>query len=140
MPRLVYATQRLRHYFLAHNLQLIVKSNPVRRVHPVEEVLGELPEVVVTATEEEPWTLYFDGSSTTNGRGAGIVLINPEGQATTLSFKLDFSCKNNVAEYEAFVMGLSTAKEMGVERMKIIGHSNMVLSQLQGSFVVKEAT
>ncbi|CAL8156185.1 unnamed protein product [Prunus armeniaca] len=45
-----------------------------------EEVLGELPEMVAVATEEEPWTLYFDGSSTTNSGGAGVVLINPEGQ------------------------------------------------------------
>ncbi|CAL9020552.1 unnamed protein product, partial [Prunus brigantina] len=109
---LVYAAQRLRHYFLAHKLQLIVKSNPVRYLltRPVlsgrlaswllqlsefditcttskaikgqavidmpalfleveestlsKEVLGELPEIVAAVTEEEPWTLYFDGSST----------------------------------------------------------------------------
>ncbi|CAL8112470.1 unnamed protein product [Prunus armeniaca] len=29
---------------------------------------------------------------------------------------------------------------MGVERMKVIGDSNLVLSQLQGNFTVKEAT
>ncbi|CAL9017729.1 unnamed protein product [Prunus brigantina] len=139
---------RLRHYFLAHKLQLIVKSDPVRYLltRPVEgsalseEVLGELPEMVATVTKEEPWTLYFDGSSTSKGGGAGVVLINPNGQATALSFKLDFPCTNNVAEYEAFIMGLSTTREMGAEKMKIIGDSNLVLSQLQGSFVVKEAT
>ncbi|VVA37730.1 Hypothetical predicted protein, partial [Prunus dulcis] len=103
-------------------------------------VLGELPEVVATVVEEASWTLYFDGSSTTNGGGAGVVIINPERQATALSFKLDFPCTNNVAEYEAFIMGLSTAREMGAERVKVIGDSNLVLSQLQGSFAVKEAT
>ncbi|XP_020424486.1 uncharacterized protein LOC109950335 [Prunus persica] len=185
---LVYAAQRLRPYFLAHKLQLIVKSDPVRylltrsvlsgrlarwllqlsefdivcttsksiRGQAVidmlalfpeveestlsEEVLGELPEVVATVVEEASWTLYFDGSSTTNGGGAGVVIINPEGQATALSFKLDFPCTNNVAEYEAFIIGLSTAREMGAERVKVIGDSNLVLSQLQGSFAVKEAT
>ncbi|VVA40808.1 PREDICTED: LOW QUALITY PROTEIN uncharacterized, partial [Prunus dulcis] len=105
-----------------------------------KEVLGELPEVVATVVEEASWTLYFDGSSTTNGGGAGVVIINPERQATALSFKLDFPCTNNVAEYEAFIMGLSTAREMGAERVKVIGDSNLVLSQLQGSFAVKEAT
>ncbi|XP_021817086.1 uncharacterized protein LOC110759338 [Prunus avium] len=185
---LVYAAQRLRHYFLAHKLQLMVKSNPVRYLlrRPVlsgclarwllqlsefditcttpraikgqavidmlalfpeeegpilsEEVLGELLETVAVVTEEEPWTLYFDGSSTSNGGGAGVVLVNPEGQATALSFKLNFPCTNNVAEYEAFIMGLSTAKEMGIEKIKIIDDSNLVLSQLQGSFAVKEST
>ncbi|VVA33944.1 PREDICTED: LOW QUALITY PROTEIN, partial [Prunus dulcis] len=185
---LVYAAQRLRHYFLAHKLQLVVKSDPVRYLltRPVlsgrlarwllqlsefdivcttpkairgqavidmlalfpeveestlsKEILGELPEVVATVVEEASWTLYFDGSSTTNGGGAGVVIINPERQATALSFKLDFPCTNNVAEYEAFIMGLSTAREMGAERVKVIGDSNLVLSQLQGSFAVKEAT
>ncbi|CAL2239733.1 unnamed protein product [Prunus armeniaca] len=176
---LVYAAQRLRHYFLAHKLQLIVKSDPVRYLltRPVlsghlarwllqlsefdiictalktikgqavidmlalfpeveestlsEEVLGEM---VATVTEEEPWTLYFDGSSMTKGGGAGVVLINPNGQAMALSFKLDFPCTNNAAEYKAFIMGLSTAREICAERVKIIGDSNLVLSQLQGSF------
>ncbi|CAL8992530.1 unnamed protein product [Prunus brigantina] len=116
--------------------QLITKLPTMR----APEVLGELPEMVATVTKEEPWTLYFDGSSTSKGGGAGVVLINPNGQATALSFKLDFPCTNNVAEYEAFIMGLSTAREMGAEKMKMIGDSNLVLSQLQGSFAVKEAT
>ncbi|CAL8169053.1 unnamed protein product [Prunus armeniaca] len=90
-----------------------------------KEVLGELPEIVAVITEEEPWTLYFYGSSTSKGGGAGVVPINPEGQATTLSFKLNFPCTNNTAEYEAFIMGMSTAREMGVERIKIIGDSNL---------------
>ncbi|CAL8089328.1 unnamed protein product [Prunus armeniaca] len=185
---LVYAAQRLRQYFLAHKLQLIVKFDPVRYLltRPVlsgrlarwllqlsefditcttpkgikgqavidmlalfpeieestlsKEVLGELPEIVDAVMEEEPWILYFDGSSTSKGGGAGVVLINLDGHATTLSFKLDFPCTNNVAEYEAFVMGLFTAREMGAERMKIIGDSNLVLSQLQGSFAVNEVT
>ncbi|KAI5351295.1 hypothetical protein L3X38_004186 [Prunus dulcis] len=185
---LVYVAQRLRHYFLAHMLQLIVKSDPVRYLltRPMlfrrlarwlrqlfefditctthraikgqdvidmlalfpkleesilsKKVLGELPQTVAVATKEEPWTLYFDGSSTSEGGGAGVVLINPEGQATSLSFKLNFTCMNNAAEYEAFIMGMSTAKEMGVEKIKIIGDSNLVLSQLQGSFTMKEET
>ncbi|XP_016650506.1 PREDICTED: uncharacterized protein YpeP-like [Prunus mume] len=96
--------------------------------------------MVATVTEEEPWTLYFDGSSTSKGGGAGVVLINPYGQATALSFKLDFPCTNNMAEYKAFIVGLSTAREMGAEKVKIIGDSNLVLSQLQGSFAVNEST
>ncbi|CAL2248223.1 unnamed protein product [Prunus armeniaca] len=105
-----------------------------------KEFLGELPEIVAAVTEEEPWTLCFDGSSTSKSGGAGVVLINHEGQAKALSFKLNFPCTNNKAEYEAFIMGMSTTREMGVERIKIIGDSNMMLSQLQGNFTVKEST
>lgn len=69
-----------------------------------------------TTTNEEPWTLYFDGSSTTNRRGAWVVVINPKGQAKTLSFKLNFYCTNNVAKYEAFVMGLPTTQRLLLAR------------------------
>ncbi|KAI5343581.1 hypothetical protein L3X38_011457 [Prunus dulcis] len=42
-----------------------------------EEVLGELPEVIAAAMEEEPWILHFDGSFTTNGGAAAAErLIN----------------------------------------------------------------
>ncbi|CAL8992276.1 unnamed protein product [Prunus brigantina] len=150
---LVYATQRLRHYFLAHKLQLIVMTDPVRYLltRPVlsgrlaleesmlsKEVLGELPEIVVVVTEEEPWTLYFDGSSTSKSGGAGVVLISTDGQVTTLSFKLNFSCTNNAAKYEAFIIGMSTAREMGVERIKIIGDSNLVLKQPNIAMIQKD--
>ncbi|KAI5343320.1 hypothetical protein L3X38_011196 [Prunus dulcis] len=37
-------------------------------------------------------------------------------------------------------MGMSMAREMGVERITIIRDSNLVLSQLQGNFAVKEST
>ncbi|KAB2635970.1 hypothetical protein D8674_026504 [Pyrus ussuriensis x Pyrus communis] len=37
-------------------------------------------------------------------------------------------------------MGLSTAREMGVRKIRVIRDSNLVLSQVQGSFAVKEIT
>ncbi|CAL2230908.1 unnamed protein product [Prunus armeniaca] len=45
-----------------------------------EEVLGELPEMVASVTEEEPWTLYFDGSSTSKGGGQVWCSLIPMGK------------------------------------------------------------
>ncbi|XP_004289597.1 PREDICTED: ribonuclease HI-like [Fragaria vesca subsp. vesca] len=103
-----------------------------------QEILGELPEISAVVEEEEPWTLHFDGLATSNGRGAGVVLVDPKGHAKPFSFKLDFPCTNNVAKYEAFIVGLSTAREMNVKKIRAIGDSNLVISQLKGDFVVKE--
>ncbi|KAK9921977.1 hypothetical protein M0R45_030466 [Rubus argutus] len=89
---------------------------------------------------KQPWTLFFDGSATSNGGGAGVVLTDPTGNTKALSFKLRFPCTNNIAEYEAFVIGMSTAIEMGVKRINVIGDSNLVISQMKGDFAVKEAT
>nr|GFD03082.1 reverse transcriptase domain-containing protein [Tanacetum cinerariifolium] len=30
-------------------------------------------------TQEEPWTLFTNGSSCVDGSGAGLILTNPEG-------------------------------------------------------------
>ncbi|KAK9901411.1 hypothetical protein M0R45_002152 [Rubus argutus] len=83
---------------------------------------------------EQSWTLFFDGSATSNGGGAGVVLTDPVGNTKALSFKLRFSCTNNIAEYEAFIIGMSTAVEMGVKRINVIGDSNLVISQMKGDF------
>ncbi|XP_062021384.1 uncharacterized protein LOC133737941 [Rosa rugosa] len=91
--------------------------------------------------DQQPWTLFFDGSATSNGGGggAGVVLTDPAGNTKALSFKLNFPCTNNTAEYEAFIIGMSTAVEMGVKNINIIGDSNLVINQMRGDFAVKEA-
>ncbi|KAH9328195.1 hypothetical protein KI387_000303, partial [Taxus chinensis] len=39
-------------------------------------------------------------------RGASVVLIPLDAEPMPLSFRLDFPCTNNTAEYEALVLGL----------------------------------
>nr|GFC55154.1 reverse transcriptase domain-containing protein [Tanacetum cinerariifolium] len=48
------------------------------------DFLNEIPSnalqgTSVAATEEEPWTLFTDGSSCVDGSGAGLILTNPDG-------------------------------------------------------------
>ncbi|KAH9315515.1 hypothetical protein KI387_024142, partial [Taxus chinensis] len=47
------------------------------------------------------WKLYFDGSRSRNGMGAGVVLISPKDEKLFFTHRLQFACSNNVAEYEA---------------------------------------
>ncbi|OMO58541.1 hypothetical protein CCACVL1_25448 [Corchorus capsularis] len=77
------------------------------------------------------WILYFDGSATATRGGAGVVLVPPEAEhayeeVVSMAFKLDFQCTNNQAEYEALILGLNTAKIIGVTELCIIGDSNLV--------------
>ena len=55
-----------------------------------------------------------------------------------MSFKLNFPCTNNTAEYEAYLMGLAVANEMGIKRLRMIGDSNLVFCQAKGEFALKE--
>ena len=57
-------------------------------------------------SEEDGWKMYFDGASNALGRGVRAVLISLEGNHCPFTAKLSFDCTNNVAEYEACVLGL----------------------------------
>ena len=70
-------------------------------------------ELRIYEVERRPWVLKFDGSSTENSVGAGIVIISPKGIKTTLSFNLVFKCINNQVEYEALLISLEILLELG---------------------------
>ena len=55
-----------------------------------------------------------------------------------LSFKLKFPCSNNVAEYEAYLTRLVIALIIGEKHMRVLGDSNLVVSQVKGDFVLRE--
>ena len=102
------------------------------------EVLGDLPKVLAFEVAGAKWTLRFDGSFTATEGGAGIVLIKEAGEAVDMSFKLNFPCTNNTAEYEAYLTGLAVAREMGIKHLRVIGDSNLVVCQAKGEFALKE--
>jgi ribonuclease HI len=58
--------------------------------------------------------MYFDGSYTLKGAGAGIVFIPPEGDILKYDIQLEFPATNNIAEYEGLVMGLRLAKDLDI--------------------------
>ena len=68
----------------------------------------------------------------------GVVLYHEEDKAIALSFKLEFSCSNNTAEYEAYLTGLVMALEMGVKHLRVMGDSNLMVCQAKGIFSLKE--
>ena len=82
--------------------------------HPSLEIKSEKDvELGIYEVGRRPWVLKFDGSSTENSAGVGIIIISPKGIKTTLSFNLVFKCTNNQAEYETLVIGLEILLELG---------------------------
>ena len=68
----------------------------------------------------------------------GVVLYHEEDKAMALSFKLEFPCLNNTAEYEAYQTKLATALEIEVKHLRVMGDLNLVVCQTKGSFSLKE--
>lgn len=61
--------------------------------------------------------LAFGGSSSHQGGRLGVVLYNPNGTHVSLSFRPDFPCSNNEAEYETLVIGLVSALRMRIQKL-----------------------
>jgi ribonuclease HI len=64
----------------------------------------------------ETWTVFCDGSWGTFGAGAAAVLVAPSNVKTCFAVKLDFSCTNNIVEYEALLLGLRKLRAIGIRR------------------------
>jgi ribonuclease HI len=69
-----------------------------------------------TNRDVEAWTMFCDGSWGTFIAGATIVLVAPSKVRTCYAARLEFSCTNNIAEYEALLLGLRKLKAMGIKR------------------------
>ncbi|GAU37759.1 hypothetical protein TSUD_102760 [Trifolium subterraneum] len=91
-----------------------------------------------TTSEKNKWTIFVDGSSNSQGSGAGIILENGDGVLIEVSLGLSFPTTNNQAEYEVFLAGLRLAEDMGAEEIKIFTDSQLVASQVSGEYQTKE--
>ncbi|KAG5562371.1 hypothetical protein RHGRI_005194 [Rhododendron griersonianum] len=103
---------------------------------PSEDLPGD--DFQAAQAEVGEWSLSFDGSSTAKGGGAGVVLTAPSGGKINLSYKLDFHCSNNEAEYEALILGLMAALNCGITLLCIKGDSKLVVRQTNGEYAIRE--
>ncbi|WRX22816.1 Integrase [Theobroma cacao] len=63
--------------------------------------------------------MFFDGASNALGHGIGVVLVSLEGDHYPVIAKLNFYYTNNVAEYEACVMGLQAIIEGKIHILEV---------------------
>ncbi|GFS38896.1 hypothetical protein Acr_00g0060030 [Actinidia rufa] len=159
---LMIAARKLRHYFQAHSI-IVLTDQPLKQIlqRPdtsgrllkwsielsqfhieykprtaikaqaladfiVESTYEDTPQPETTPLEEEipnepaqdlaHWILFVDGSS------------NQHGCAT-----------NNEAEYKALLAGLRVATELGAQSLEVFSDSQLVVNQVQGDYLAKDA-
>jgi hypothetical protein len=83
--------------------------------------------------DAEAWTVFCDGSWGTFGAGPAAVLIAPSKVRKCYTVKLDFSCTNNIAEYEALLLGLWKLKAMGIIRAVLKTDSQVISGHVDKS-------
>ncbi|XP_049405316.1 uncharacterized protein LOC125868805 [Solanum stenotomum] len=148
---LVFSIQKMKHYFQAHVFEIVyipqkaVKGQAVANFladHPIPndwELTDKLPDEDAMLIEVLPhWKMYFDGAAHRGGAGAGVVFITSQEEILPFSFSLKQCCSNNVAEYQALILGLEMAVDMKQLNLQVFGDSQLVINQLLGSYEVKK--
>ena len=93
--------------------------------HPILatwEISDDLPNEEIFYVDVLPsWMMFFDGSVLYDGTSAGVVSVLPQRQILPYSFVLSERCSNNVAKYQALIIGLQMAIKMKVTSLEICG-------------------
>ena len=99
--------------------------------HPVpessklhEDIPDEVFESNITS-EDEVWQMFFDGVSRIGPKGkiisgVGVVFISLRNHVLPRAFSLTESCSNNVADYNALLIGLQLAMKWGYATLKLM--------------------
>jgi ribonuclease HI len=103
--------------------------------------IGEVAKMKNEITEEFPadfWSMDFDGAMSKEGARAGVWLHNHRNRySENHSYKLNFQCTNNVAEYEALMLGLRLLKKVGAKQIMVRGDSELIIKKIKGEYAAK---
>ncbi|GKU85393.1 hypothetical protein SLEP1_g72 [Rubroshorea leprosula] len=92
------------------------------------------------AFEAEQWTLYVDGSSSSRGSRARAVLMGSRRFRSEHALKFNFEATNNMAEYEALLLGLRLAAELKVRSLQVYSDSQLIVNQVNSTCKVTDPT
>ncbi|XP_071736366.1 uncharacterized protein [Rutidosis leptorrhynchoides] len=103
---------------------------------------GEIPsmQIIVLPIKHEEWKLFTDGASSSDGSGAGLMLVSPEGKEFTYALRFEFSTTNNEAEYEALLAGLRLSRDLNKQHLKAFVDSQLVANQVTGTLEARSPT
>ena len=82
--------------------------------------------------------MCFDSVVQQGGAGMGVVFIFHGKDIPPYSFVLTQLCSNNIAEYQAHILGLQMAMEIGIKDLDVYGDSQLVINQLLDEWEVKK--
>ena len=84
------------------------------------------------------WVLSMDGSSNQQGNGAGVILEGANGLLIKQALRFAFKASNDQAKYEALVVGMLQAKEMGARSLLVKSDSLLITGKVTGEYQGKD--
>ncbi|XP_065635303.1 uncharacterized protein LOC112030851 [Quercus suber] len=88
--------------------------------------------------DNKKWVIHVDGSSTLHAGGIGVVLQSLEGDELKHKVRLQYQTTNNEVEYEVLLKGLELAKSMEADSILVLGDSQLVIGQVNGTCEAKK--
>jgi len=79
----------------------------------------------------------MNGSSRKYVAVVGVVLVSPQSYVIPRAFSLTESCSNNVAEYNALLIGMQIADKIGIKNLEAYGDSKLIVNQVRGEYEVR---
>ncbi|GJR12001.1 reverse transcriptase domain-containing protein [Tanacetum coccineum] len=86
------------------------------------------------------WKLFSNGATSSDGSGAGLMLIDPDGKEYAYALRFEFETTNNEAEYEALLAGLRISLEIEITSLAIFVDSQLLVNQIKGTYAAKQPT
>ena len=75
--------------------------------------------------------IVFDRAVNAYGKGIGVVIITPHGSHITFTARLTFDCTNNMAEYEACIMGFEKSIDLIIKILDVYGDSTLIINLIK---------
>jgi ribonuclease HI len=87
----------------------------------------------------EVWKLHTDGASNARGNGVGIILESPKCKTIVQAVRCEFPATNNEIEYEALIMGLTLAHDLGVRAIEVYCDSLHVANHINELYMARDS-
>ncbi|GFZ15785.1 hypothetical protein Acr_25g0001940 [Actinidia rufa] len=114
---LMIAARKLRHYFQAHPM-IVLTDQPLKHILQRPDTSGRLLK----------WSIELR-----------LVIQIPSGEQMEYAIRMGFKATNNEAEYEALFAWLRVVVELGAQSLEIFSDSQLVINQVQGDYLAKDA-
>ncbi|XP_070044826.1 uncharacterized protein [Nicotiana tomentosiformis] len=110
------------------------ENEPLKTYFPDEEV-SFVGEDITKAYDG--LRMFFDGEANFKEVGIRDVLVSETSQHYMVSAKFRFPCTNNMAEYEAYILGLRLDIDMNIQELLVIRDSDLLVHQVLGEWATK---
>ncbi|XP_050938837.1 uncharacterized protein LOC127148684 [Cucumis melo] len=139
---LFFAIDKLRHYMQAFTIHLVAKADPVKYILSRPVISGCLAKWAIILQQYD--IVYIPQKAVKGQALADFLADHPVPSNWKLcddlldeELTLCELCSNNVAEYQALIIGLQMGSEFGIKCIEIFGDSKLIINQLSYQYEVK---